>query len=127
MSWTKDPIHLNVVAGIMIARAVLMAILAAFIMIIFSFVSTFAFEAAMEEGAPEEVLKLVEGLLYFIRFLIFSYAGFNLLGGVLILNKSEAGRIIGIIINFIAVFSFPIGTALGIYSLLVLFDSKLVK
>lgn len=124
MSWTKEPIHLKVVAGIMLVRGLLMFLAASFIVVIFGFVSEFVFVAFEEEGMPVEIIAMIEGILFLVRIVIFGYAIFNILGGVLLYYGHEAGRIIGIIVNIIAIWNVPVGTALGIYSLLVLFEKR---
>lgn len=48
----------------------------------------------------------------------------SLAGGYGLLKRKEWSRILIIIISFLDLFSFPIGTALGIYSLWVLFKGE---
>ncbi len=48
----------------------------------------------------------------------------SLIGGYGLLKRKEWARVLIIIISFLDLFSFPFGTALGIYSLWVLFKTE---
>ena len=57
-------------------------------------------------------------------------AGFGLpgiVGGIGLLNRKEWARILVIAASCIGVFAFPIGTALSIYSLWVLFNDETIR
>ena len=51
----------------------------------------------------------------------------SIIGGIFLLRFKEWARILVIIISFIDLINFPIGTALGIYSLWVLLKTETVK
>jgi hypothetical protein len=61
------------------------------------------------------VISVVMGLVMFI------FAGLYLFAGLKIRKEQKIGRTLGIIGSILALFSFPLGTALGVYGLWFLF------
>ncbi len=57
------------------------------------------------------VLAVVIGLIVLL------FAAFSLMAGWKLLKEKPGGRIFGIIASVVALFGFPLGTALGIYGL----------
>lgn len=51
----------------------------------------------------------------------------SIIGGIFLLKFKEWSRILVIIISFINLINFPIGTAVGIYSLWVLLNKETIK
>ena len=60
-------------------------------------------------------------LAFFVGLIVLLFAGIALMAGWKMLKEKSAGRIWGIIASIIALFSFPLGTALGVYGLWFLF------
>ncbi|MEO0292732.1 MAG: hypothetical protein ABIN61_00720 [candidate division WOR-3 bacterium] len=75
----------------------------------------------------EEAVRILEiialAILWF--FLILSLPG--IIGGVGLLKFQGWARIVVLILSFIELVKFPIGTAIGIYSIWVLLDKKTEK
>ncbi len=67
----------------------------------------------------------VIGSVAFCFMLGFALPG--ILGGVGLLKRHEWARILIIVASFLALFAFPVGTALGVYSLWVLFNDETIK
>lgn len=71
-----------------------------------------------------EILSIVAPII--IAFSILTAIP-SIIGGIFLLRFKEWARILVIIISFIDLINFPIGTALGIYSLWVLLKTETVK
>jgi hypothetical protein len=124
MHWTKNPIHLKAVAVIMLIRGALLLLFALFLFTIYSLLLHVMYDFLIELGLTDDIIVFIEALLGIVRFIFVSFALFNVAGGILLYQRHEAGRIIGIIVSIITVFNFPVGTALSIYSLIILFESS---
>ncbi|MFY7919645.1 MAG: hypothetical protein ACOVOF_10025 [Chryseotalea sp.] len=84
--------------------------------ILLSFILSFAFS----EVDPEEqrVLEFVQTILSFLpAFLILFFALPTLIAAFGLLTKKSWGVTFALIVGCIKLFSFPIGTALGVYSI----------
>jgi hypothetical protein len=84
--------------------------------IIISFILSFAFT----EVTPEEIhiLEFVQTILSFLpAFLILFFALPTLIAAFGLLTKKSWGVTFALIVGCIKLFSFPIGTALGVYSI----------
>lgn len=66
------------------------------------------------------------GILKVIGVIVGTYLGLlglpKIIGGIGLLNGREWGRVIVIIMSFLSLVNVPVGTALGVYSLIVLFN-----
>lgn len=51
----------------------------------------------------------------------------EIIGGIGLLKKKEWGRIVTLAVAFLALLNIPIGTALGIYTLVILLNNESVK
>ncbi len=51
----------------------------------------------------------------------------GLLGGIGLLLRAGWGRIIVIVVSLLGLLNFPLGTAVGIYSLVVLFNDEVIR
>jgi len=70
------------------------------------------------------------GILRLIGIIIGSFLGVlglpKIIGGIGLLHGREWGRILIIILSFLSLMNVPIGTALGLYSLIVLFNRETI-
>jgi hypothetical protein len=48
----------------------------------------------------------------------------KIIGGIGLLKKQEWGRILVLVVSFLSLINVPFGTALGVYSIVVLFDKR---
>ncbi len=51
----------------------------------------------------------------------------SILAGVGLLQRREWGRILALVVGFLSLFDIPIGTALGVYTIVVLLDDEAKK
>jgi hypothetical protein len=70
----------------------------------------------MHHGAPWPWMALVPGIITIAVLM----AALALFAGLSLLNRKPYGRVLAIVLAVIALFKFPLGTALGIYTLWVL-------
>jgi hypothetical protein len=78
--------------------------------------------AVAVDGDPVALSVLgVVGLVSLLFFAVLSLPG--ILAGYGLLKGQRWGQILAIIVGFLSLFNFPLGTALGVYTLFVLFQS----
>jgi hypothetical protein len=51
----------------------------------------------------------------------------ELIGGIALWKRQEWGRVLVLVISFFNLINFPLGTALGIYSIIILLKEETVK
>lgn len=112
---------LYVISGVMLMLVVLL--MSIFIGTILSLVSQ---ELDSNEA---EILDLISGILRFIpAFLIVFFSIPSVIAGIGLLYKQQWALILALILGCFKLFSFPIGTALGVYTIWVYAeDSKQPK
>ena len=84
---------------------------------------------AEEAGSDaDEILFLVSSLIrtIFILLLIFSALP-SIIAGIGLINQKSWGVIIGLIAGCISIFSFPFGTAVGVYSIYVYIENNKIR
>ncbi len=75
--------------------------------------------------ADDETALPVMGAIAIIVMLVFLITYIpGLIGGIGILKHRHWGRILTLVMSFFALLSFPFGTALSIFTMVVLFDSR---
>ena len=71
------------------------------------------------------------GVLKVIGVIVGAYLGLlglpKIIGGIGLLNGREWGRVLVIIMSFLSLVNIPVGTALGVYSLIVLFNRESIE
>jgi hypothetical protein len=71
------------------------------------------------------------GLLRLIGIIVCSFLGLiglpQIIGGFGLIHHKEWARILMLVVSFISLFHVPFGTALGIYSMIVLFNPETVR
>jgi hypothetical protein len=115
--------HVKAVAWIYIVLGVLGVLAALLMLVIFGgiagFVSSQAPNTEARDAAP--ILGIIGGVLFFVIAIISLP---SILAGWGLLNFKEWARILTIILAILHLFGFPIGTAIGVYSLWVLFNQQ---
>ena len=115
--------HVKAVAWIYIALGVLGILAALLVLVIFGgiagFVGSQAPNTEAREAAP--ILGIIGGALFFVIAII-SFP--SILAGWGLLNYKEWARILTIVLASLHLLGFPIGTAIGVYSLWVLFNQQ---
>ena len=111
--------HVNVIAALQIGLSILRLIVVAVIFAVLHFVSDFT-------GDPdaELVLSIIANIVMVI-FLILSLPG--ILAGIGLFKRKEWARILTLIISVLDLINFPIGTAVGVYSIWALAQNETVE
>ena len=112
--------HVKAVGIIHIAFSVLGIILA---LVFFSLLNLVARIPDIEKEAAQIIQTVGMILPWF--FIVFSLPG--IVGGIGLLKLQGWARILVLILSFLGLLNFPIGTAVGIYSIWVLFDKRTEK
>lgn len=84
--------------------------------IIYGGMGTFMLTASREDGAQAMGGIFIVAAI-FVAIFIFAFAAFYAYAGMKIRKHESIGRVLGIIGSILALLSFPLGTALGIYGL----------
>jgi hypothetical protein len=76
------------------------------------------------EGPAQHAPSFLHPLLTCIAILVLAKAAFGFFAGWGLLQSAAWGRTMALVLGFVALFSVPIGTALGIYTLWVLLPAE---
>jgi hypothetical protein len=79
------------------------------------------------DEVPHELLNILPFVFVVIGALIAIVSIVAIVGSIGVLKRQEWGRITLIVISFFNLFHLPLGTALGVYTLWVLFNDEIVK
>lgn len=67
----------------------------------------------------------VLGLIGLIAVMVMTFIGLpSIIAGIGLLRRQEWGRILALIVGFLSLIDVPIGTALGVYSIMMLMDDE---
>jgi len=111
--------HINVVAALQIGLSIFNLIIAFLIFTVLKLVGGF-----VEEPNAESILSIIADILAIV-FIVLSVPG--ILAGMGLYRRKEWARILTLILSVIEVFSFPFGTAIGIYSIWALIQPETVS
>ncbi|HKJ80284.1 MAG TPA: hypothetical protein VKA10_12145 [Prolixibacteraceae bacterium] len=101
--------HVKVVAALQIGLSVFTLIVGIIVYIVFFLVGDFA-----EEQEAKFVLSIISNVLI-IFFIVLSIPG--IIAGIGLFKRKEWARILTLIISVLELFNFPLGTAVGVYSI----------
>ncbi len=110
--------HINVVAALQIGLSIFNLLVAFLIFTVLQLVGGF-----IEDPTGATVLTLVADVLAIV-FIVVSVPG--ILAGMGLYKRKEWARILTLILSVIEIFSFPFGTAIGIYSIWALIQPETV-
>jgi membrane-associated protease RseP (regulator of RpoE activity) len=110
--------HINIVAALQIGLSIFNLLIALVIYSILNLVGGF-----VDEPTANNILTLIADILAVIFFII-SIPG--IVAGLGLYKRKEWARILTLILSIIEIFSFPIGTAIGIYSIWALIQPEIV-
>ncbi len=79
------------------------------------------------DEVPRELLDIVPILLVVIGAIIALVSVVAIIGSLGVMKRQEWGRITLIVVSFFNLLHVPLGTALGVYTLWVLFNDEIVK
>jgi hypothetical protein len=85
-------------------------------------VAKFVFGGIIGMRAPRAPL-FMQPLLMFVGICILAFSAIGLIGGIGLLNREPWARTVALVAGFLELVNFPIGTALGIYTIWVLLSS----
>ena len=111
--------HINIVAALQIGFSILRLIIVFIVFAILKFVGDFS-------GEPEAelVLSIIANVIAIV-FIILSVPG--ILAGIGLFKRKEWARILTLIISVLELVNFPIGTAVGVYSIWALSQNEAVE
>jgi hypothetical protein len=112
---TKDR-HIKVLGMLHIARGGLVLLIG---------ILGFIFFAGIGLFSGDETALGILGVIGTLAIIVMGLLAIpSILAGIGLLNRQEWGRILALIIGFLSLVDFPLGTALGIYTIWVLFDGE---
>jgi O-antigen/teichoic acid export membrane protein len=110
--------HINVVAALQIGYSILGLIIAGTLFAVFYLIGDF-----VDDHEAEFVLSIIANVIMLIS-LIVSIPG--IIAGIGLFKRKNWARILTLILSVLNLLSFPIGTALGIYSIWALVQPEIV-
>lgn len=110
--------HINIVAALQIGLSIFNLLIAFLIFTVLKLVGGFVDDA---NGAT--ILSLIADVLAIV-FIIISVPG--ILAGMGLYKRKEWARILSLVLSVIEIFSFPFGTAIGIYSIWALIQPETI-
>ncbi|MFA5328781.1 MAG: hypothetical protein WC384_13395 [Prolixibacteraceae bacterium] len=110
--------HINIVAALQIGLSIFNLLIALLIFTVLKLVIGF-----VDDSSGEMVLSIVANVIAIV-FIILSVPG--ILAGLGLYKRQEWARILTLVLSIIQVFSFPFGTAIGIYSIWALIQPETV-
>ncbi len=96
------------------------AILQIFIMVLLAVFLTTIFSFAMSQADPEDVpvIEFVSSLLRYLPACVIIFISIpSLVAGVGLLTQQKWALILALVLGCLKLFSFPIGTAIGVYTI----------
>jgi hypothetical protein len=110
--------HINIVAALHIGLSILGIIIGVFAFFTLNLIGDFS-----QDQDAQFVLSIIARIV--VGFLIFlSIPG--LIAGIGLLKRKEWARILTLIISVISLLNFPLGTAVGVYSIWALVNTEVV-
>lgn len=101
--------HINIVAALQIALSIFNLVIAFLIFTVLKLIGGF-----VDDANATTILSIISDVLAII-FIVISLPG--ILAGLGLYKRKEWARILTLILSVIEIFSFPFGTAIGIYSI----------
>lgn len=111
--------HINIVAAFQIGLSIFNLLVAFVIFTVLKLVGGF-----VDEPNANTILSLIADVLAIV-FIIISIPG--ILAGLGLYKRKEWARVLTLVLSIIEVFSFPFGTAIGIYSIWALIQPETVS
>jgi Na+-driven multidrug efflux pump len=112
--------HVKAVGIIHIAFSVLGILMALVFFVIMNLV-------AKMPDVEEEAVRILQTIAMVIPWFAIFFSLPGAVGGIGLLKSQGWARILVLILSFLGLLNFPIGTAVGIYSIWVLFDKRTEK
>lgn len=118
MAAAENPMstHLKVIAILEMVWGVLAALGA----LVFFFIFSIGTAATKAGGAPGFVPGIIASFGLIFVVIAAGLAALALTGGIKLLNRKRSGKTLTFIVAVLSLISFPIGTAFGVYTLIIL-------
>ena len=107
--------HVRVAAWLHIALGILWVSIGLFFGLFFGAFG--ALMGAASHGSATGIVALIAGFGFALFLIVMAFPVLEIVGGVLLLRGSPAGRVITIVFSVLELINFPFGTAVGVYSL----------
>lgn len=111
--------HINIVAALQIGYSILGLVIGAVLFILFHFIGDF-----IDEQEVKLVLPIIAKIVITV-VVIFSIPG--IIAGIGLFKRKEWARILTLILSVLHLLSFPLGTAVGVYSIWALVQPENVE
>ena len=111
--------HINVVAALQIGFSILGLIIGGLIFTILFFIGDF-----VDDADAQTVLTIIANIIMVV-IVILSIPG--IIAGIVLLKRKEWARILTLILSVLDLINFPIGTAVGAYSIWALVQPEVVE
>lgn len=115
--------HITIISVVNFIGAGLLVIGGLFTMFAFGVGAAGANEGE-KSGAPGWVSEMVAAMGFMVFVVILGLAAVHFLAGFFLMKRKRAGKILGTITAILYVLAIPFGTALSIYSFVILFNQK---
>ena len=110
--------HINIVAALQIGLSIFNLLIAFLVFTVLKLVGGF-----VDDTNATSILSIVADVLAIV-FIVVSVPG--ILAGMGLYKRKEWARILALVLSIIEIFSFPFGTAIGIYSIWALIQPETV-
>jgi len=119
--------HKRILGIIYIISAALQALLLVFLGLFLS--AIFGFVKSEADPETQRILDLVSSLLQYLPAILITFMSLpSLIAGIGLLNRQSWAMVLALILGCFKLFSFPIGTAIGVYTIWVYAeDQRLTK
>ena len=108
--------HVRVAAWLHIVLGAIAACVLGFLALFFGVFGAAAVGASAH-GSEAGVLGWIAGFGFVLLLCVMAFPVLEIIGGVMLLGGSTAGRVITIVFSVLGLINIPIGTIVGIYSL----------
>ena len=113
-------LHINILGWLLVGSAILDGILG--MMIIFAGQLIQRFPNVLPPNIPFDALRLAGSVAAFVGLVVIATAVGIAAAGIGLLQHRNWARVVAIIMSFLMIFKFPLGTAIAIYAFWVLFS-----
>ena len=106
---------------------VVMASIQILVMVLLGLLFTTIFTFAIGQADPSEqaTLELVMNILRYVPLVVIIFVATpGLIAGIGLLSKKSWGMVLALIVGIINIFSFPFGTAIGIYTIWIFAEER---
>lgn len=115
--------HLTVISVLNFITAGLLVLGGLFVMFVFSVGAAGATEGE-RNGAPDWISEVVGAMGFMLLVIMIGLALVFLFAGIKTVQRRRSGKVLSLVAAVLHLFNFPFGTAIGIYSFVILMNAK---